>query len=578
MISVMRQRLFLIGALVLTCLLSPAPGQAAADDLPSDFTDQLTSQAETFREAPEDLGLASEEIPTIDLGEDKETSSDEEGPAFVVKTIYFQGNTVVSEKAFSEYAYSFEDRKTTFAELKQFAKIVTDHYRSLGYVTSRAYLAPQTVQDQTVTIRVIEGKIGNIFVEGNKHFRQDVYRDSIRLRPDRIFRFGDLEDSLYFLNQHPDRKAKAYLIAGADPGTSDIILKAQDKRPFHGSYEFSNRGTKLTHLSHHTANFKHGNFMGLGHDFNASFTGAEEGAFSAGSFQYAVPFRQNGTTFDLSGSFADSLLVKHLKRLEIEGESWTLVPGVTQNLIRKPSLQFDLSAALEVKDSETLVDDRRSAFDRMRVLRFGPRVAFQNRSGRTTASYDVHWGIPGLLGGLDAVDPRASRRDSGNEFTYYTANVSHVRRVWREALMVLRANAQWTDDNLTSLEQFRAGGAYSVRGYPESEALGEKGYGFSAELGAPLWFIPKKATIPKTKTKWRKALRLVGFLDGAKTFSNTRLTDTSVKDKFLLSVGYGLRVNLERDLAFQVDVGYPIGDDSSDEDRPQTHFSMRAGF
>ncbi len=144
--------------------------------------------------------------------------------------------------------------------------------------------------------------------------------------------------------------------------------------------------------------------------------------------------------------------------------------------------------------------------------------------------------------------------------------------------LILRANGQWTNDTLTSVEEFRAGGAYSVRGYPESDVVGDYGYNFSAELNTPVPFLPKDWDIPYAKKKVGDTVRLVAFVDGAQTFFRERAATTTVKDSFLLGAGLGIRVNLDTNASLQLDFGWPIGDDSSEKNRIQTHLALKAGF
>lgn len=539
---------------------------------------QLVSQSEDFRKETKRLTLEEEKKPEIVVEEEREAPVEEKGPIFFVKKIILEGNTVYPTEEFARYMVNYENRETTFSELKELAQAITNHYRSHGYTTSRAYIPPQKLEGNTAVIKIIEGKIGKVIVEGNKYFKSSLYTRGIRIPKDRLFRYQDLETNLYFLNQKPDRRAKAYLVSGEDPNTSDIVLKAEETLPVHAYYVFHNRGTKLTHRARHEAHLDYTNFTGNGDIMNSNFSMAEEGAFDGGFIQYTFPIEATGTTLELGASYVESMLIGHLKPFEIKGESLTVTPGITQSFIEKPNLQIDGFVGFEIKDSKTLIDDNKSSFDRMRVLRTGPRFTFQDTGGRTLLSGDVHWGIPDFLGSLDEVDPRASRENAGGDFIYYTASVARLQRLPHTSYVVVRGSGQWTKDNLTSVEQYRLGGAFSVRGYPESDASGDYGYNLSSELNIPAFFIPKSWQIPFRKEKWHDTIRLVGFLDGGKTYIRERSADGVVKDKFLLGTGFGLRFDLNNNIAFVIDLGWPLGDTSTDEDQMQVHLSFRAGF
>ena len=65
----------------------------------------------------------------------------------------------------------------------------------------------------------------------------------------------------------------------------------------------------------------------------------------------------------------------------------------------------------------------------------------------------------------------------------------------RETLLVLRVNAQLSDEPLLSLEQFSIGGMQSVRGSRENQLLRDNGVFASIELRIPVWLSKDKTPI-----------------------------------------------------------------------------------
>ena len=568
--------LALIVVVILSWHCTSSPYLHADDNVSDEARDQLISQAEIFRkESPPQKN--PEEKPEIIEEKKKEEPAQAAGASFFVKKIDLEGNTIFSYDQLKKYLTPYEDQKVSFDNIKKVAQQITAHYRSKGFTTSRAYVPPQEITNNVVTINVVEGKVGRVFIENNRYFKNILYTDAIHIRRDRIFQYRDIETSLYYLNDKPDRKAKVYLMSGDQPSTSDLVLKAEEKNPLHMQYEFNNRGTTLTHHARHILSMTHNNLLGLGDTFNAGLAMAEEGAFTGGSFGYALPIEKTRTTLGLDASVSRSRIVKDLKPLDVKGQSWNITPSVTQNFVRSLRLSLDGFLGLEIKDSKTTISDSKINFDRMRVLKLGPRLTVRDAYGKTFVSGDFHVGIPNFLGSLDNNDPRASRNGTGGEFTYFTFRLSRVNRLPFSSFMVLRGNLQTTRDSLTSLEQYRLGGAYTVRGYPESSASGDYGFNFSSELNIPVPFVSQNSSIPKIKKRWVDALRLVGFIDGGKTYILERYAPTTEKDHFLLGAGFGLRVNLNEYFSVQSDFGFPIANDS-EEDPMQVHLSVRCGF
>ncbi len=549
---------------------------AAEDTRP---VDELVTPSETFRDDFSKRPTPVSQRPSIRVVEEApvpEPAAD--GPSFFVREIRLEGNVRYSRKDLSRHLARAEGRKVTFGELQSVASAITAHYRERGFATSRAFVPPQTVENETVTIRVVEAKVGTVKVEGNKFYADRVYTEAIHAEPNEPLNLQNLESDLFFLNQKPGRRAEAFLEPGTEPGTSDILLKAHESNPVRAYYGFNNRGTKLTHRGRHSAHVDHYNLTGHSDELRTALTGAEDGALGAGAISYRFPIERTGTTLSLDTSYSKTRLVKHLKPANIEGESLGISPGLTQTLYRTPTLDVSLYAGLDVVDSKALIDEQKTSFDRMRVIRTGPRVTHRDKTGRTLLSADVHWGLDDFLGS-SSKNETVSRPNSGGEFLFFTADWARIQQLpFYRSFLIARAGGQWTDDNLTSVEQFRAGGIYSVRGYPEADALGDVGYHFSLEWSVPASFFPDDWRLPYYKTKWKDSIRLAAFLDGAKTFSHNRALSTDTKDEFLLGAGVGVRVNVDERFALQLDYAQPIGDDSSDKDRRQFHLAMTSGF
>lgn len=576
--NMFQNRSFLSVAILLSLVCSGPRLWAADAAVTDEQKTQLVSQAELFRKDALKEPAKKEEIkPEIYVKKEEEAPT-EAGPTFFVKEVRFEGNTLFQTPALKKFSQPIENQTVSFDELKKVSQMVTNFYRGKGYTTSRAYIPPQKIKDGIANIKIIEAKVGKVFVEGNKHYGKNIYQNAIRFRQSDIFYYPDLEASLYYLNRKQDLKAKAYLIEGEKPMTSDIVLKAEDTRPLHAYYDFSNHGTSLTYRARHGVHVDDANFLGSGDTLNSSWSLAEEAAFAATAVQYIHPVDQWDTTFEMDFSFVKSLLMKHLKSAEVKGKSVSFTPSVTHAFIKTPSLLVEGNAALEIKDSMSIIDDNKTNFDRMRVLKFGPRVTVQDGSGRTIIVPDVHWGIPRFLGSSREADIDASRLNSGGEFIYYTATLARIQRLPESTFLVAKATGQWSSDNLTSVEQFRLGGYSTVRGYPESDSSGDRGYVFSAELSVPPPFIPDGWQEPITKKKWREALRFVGFFEGGKTFIRQRATEDAVKGKVLIGTGFGIRVDLDNTFSLQCDLGFPIGEKSTDENRNQVHLYLRAGF
>lgn len=541
-------------------------------------TRDLVTQTDLLKNNQSRLPVASE-APVIEQEKEKQQEKQDEGPVFLVQKIVFKNNTLVKQEELSELAKSVEGKKVSFGEMQRFAEMVTGYYRARGYTTTRAYIPPQKVIDGVVTIQIMEGRVGEIGVEGNKWFKKSLYRGAIPFAAGAFFDMAEMETAIREINVLPDRAVKAYLEPGKAPGTTDITLKAKDKFPVHASYEFNLRGTKLTHRARHIMHLTHNNLLGFGDSLESSLTLAEQGAILGSVFNYEVPVQATGTVFSFAAAFAKSRLQGDLREFEVEGKSMSLMPGVLQKIWYGPRAKFDWSLRFEVKDSKTTLADEKISYDRMRVLTTGPRMKIFDKWGQTLGAMDAHIGIPGIMGGSRKDDINASRLESGGQFVYGTATVARLQPLPYELLAVFQAVGQYSPVPLTSLEQMNLGGMYSVRGYPENDSSGDTGYTLSTELRVPPYFIPKKWKVPGFEGKtWRDAISLVGFIDGGQVFNYKRQQASSEKNRSLVGTGFGARFYLSPDFNIQFDYGFPFGEKSTAKDHPQIHLSARIGL
>ncbi len=563
---------------------------------------ELAGQAENIQNDILKKPSLSLETPEIVAEEKKEAPAAAPGPSFFVKEIKFKGNEVISSAEIEKQIKPYENQKMDFAKLNALCELITSLYRAQGYITSFAYVPPQTMENGVVEIEIVEAKIGKVSVEGNHYFKESLYQKDMKPLKEEVFRYQNLEGALSRLNQKPDRKARAYLVTGETPQTSDMVLKTEETYPIHAYYEFNNRGSKFTHRGRQILHLDDNNLLGYGDILNTSWTFAEEDTLHGGSAGYSFPLEDTPATLSFNASYTKTALAKDLRIFEIDGESLYLAPGITYTLYQTASFSLEGFLNFEYKDSKTSILGLEDSFDRVRVLNLGPRFAWQDAGGRTMLWSQASFGIPDFLNGLENVDGDASRPNTGGEFNYYSAGVVRLQRVPPSAFLIMRLNGQWTSDNLTSTEQFRLGGSSSVRGYPESDASGDSGYNFSTELNTPIPFLPKhedgtKTAFSKTdleslksnpsETKLlpilgkaiNKVGRLATFVDGGKTFNENRDSETSIKDRWLLGAGAGLRFEFDKNFTLQTDVGVPIGDESSDNHpRKQVYVAAKAGF
>ena len=140
-----------------------------------------------------------------------------------ISDIQVVGSTVFSAQDLEPVVLPYEGRDLGLRELSQVADDVTRLYLENGYITSRAVLSEQSIVDGVVQIRVVEGSLEDIQIEGTRRLANYV-RDRINLANKTPLNQSDLESQLQLLRADPlvDR-IEASLRAGTGEGQSLLI-------------------------------------------------------------------------------------------------------------------------------------------------------------------------------------------------------------------------------------------------------------------------------------------------------------------------------------------------------------------
>lgn len=96
----------------------------------------------------------------------------------LVKGFSFSGNTVISQLDLEAVTQSYIGRSLTLPDLEEVAATVTDLYRRKGYTLATAYVPQQEIRFGVVSITILEGRVGDIVVTGNKHYSTEFIRRS----------------------------------------------------------------------------------------------------------------------------------------------------------------------------------------------------------------------------------------------------------------------------------------------------------------------------------------------------------------------------------------------------------------
>jgi hemolysin activation/secretion protein len=133
-------------------------------------------QMETQEEALTKRVEKKKETPEIDNKLPEGAAELPPSEKVLVKSINVTGVTLIPESDIKAITSQFENKELSLKDMQKAADLITDLYRKKGYVTSRAYLPPQKIEGDTLEIRVIEGRMGDLDVKGNYHYKTFLFK------------------------------------------------------------------------------------------------------------------------------------------------------------------------------------------------------------------------------------------------------------------------------------------------------------------------------------------------------------------------------------------------------------------
>lgn len=497
----------------------------------------------------------------------------DEKPAVADKTIYvekfiFSGNSVISAAELGGVVKEYEGKNLSFSDIQKVANLVTEEYRRRNHITAKAYVPEQKVGNNVIKIAVQEGKIGTVKVQGSHPYysTEFIEKHFAPVQKESSFDQDSLERALLVLNDYPKLKVTAVLVPGSEPGTSDIVVTADNSLPVSLTLDYNNFGSRyVSGRSRFGATLDIGNLIKEGSILSIKGqTGERPDEFWYGRAYYSVPLNTLGTRLAAYYSYGNINVGHEFEVLDINGKSSNFGLTISHPFIKKRIETLTAEFGFDFKESKLYtIDDTLLSHDKVSSLRLGVNYDRTDTSGRTFASLYLTQGLGHTLGGMEDGDPMASRLGGDNTFTKVNLNAIRLQKLSPTFYLVLKGSGQWASDDLVVSEQYFIGGQDSVRGYVQGERAGNSGYSLTGELRISP-FTNKEmiqfVAFVDNGTVYNR--NLVAFLRPDKSSSDPNDTITRTKwqdDHFSLTgVGGGIRLNLPYEFNVKADVGFPI--------------------
>lgn len=523
---------------------------------------------------------AARPLPAAAQDADRDAAGDTGSPEqaalrTVEVTEYFvEGNTILGDEDIERAVYPFMGPGQTLQDIEKARAALQQAYESRGYKTVFVELPQQNVVGGRIRLAVVETRIGEVRIAGagpgaERRIAEALPSIGKGTVPD-LDTFGS--ELAAFNGRSADRQVTPELTAGAAPGTIDVALAVEDKLPLHGSIELNNQYSRDTTALRSQATLRYDDLWGAGHSIAAFVALAPRRPSDSTVYlvSYGAPLTPT-LRLDVQGLVSNSD-VATIGSTNVLGDGKSVTATLSKTLGGPADLYHRVSLAIAWKDFDETV---RFGGDAARTpIRYFPVSLGYAGSLRMDGGTELGFNAAATFAfrglGTDTEGFGLKRYRASGGFAYLRGGATVLQPLPAGAEAFLSLEGQLASEPLVSNEQFSIGGAGSVRGYLQSEGLGDNALFGSFELRSP--------TLAGIAPGLFDEIRLYGFIDGARVWIKSTLPD-QLGSTQLYGAGGGLRARLFDHLSGEVELGFPLrGASTTREGEPRLHFKVSADF
>ena len=488
---------------------------------------------------------------------------------FKLNGVKLEGSTVYGDAELSEIYANKIGSTITLGDLNVIADAITSYYRNHGYILSRAVVPPQKANGGVVTIRVVEGFVNTVKVQGDRADDAQIQAYAEKIRSSKPLDAAKLERYLLLMDDLPGVTARAVLTPSpTTPDASDVVITVTRKR-FEFSASIDNRASRYFDSAQASATAGVNDLLGMDDQTQLRVANSILSPRRLQFFEirHEEQIGNEGTTLVGSASHVLTIPGYTLAPLDLKSTGDTFSLGVSHPLLRSRQSNWFVNSDFVVRNVEADTFAGNFYYDKTRVLSIGTSYDFVDSTsainrieGRASKGLD-----------LDISNAKAHSRANGDaSFLKFNSKASRIQPISGPWAVYGAIAGQYSNDPLYASEEFGLGGSEFGSAYDSAELTGDSGIAARAEIQLNQsrpgeWLLPQ--------------YQLYTFYDGGKVWNNDSLAGLENSTATLSSAGIGTRFNLVDAISGSLEGAVPIGHNvaayGQDGGEPRVYFNLQ---
>ena len=457
--------------------------------------------------------------------------------SFLLKEVEIEQSKILSEKEIDAVLEKYENREVAIQELRELTEELNKLYQKKGFLTAKAVLPKQKIENGKVRIELVEAAVGEIYVKENNNTKDEYILTRFKLKEDELLNINSLEEKLNYFNSTNDIKVRAELKAGEEFAETDIILNTSEPDNFQSVLFTDNNGQEQTGEIRQGIYSVIRSLSGYRDSLSLSFISAE--GTNAGSIAYSLPINKKGGRLGIAYAENQTNIIDGaFESIDVMSDYNDFSISISQPLKVGKNSKLSASAALHFKESDSYFSDINLISHDIRSAVFNINREKNKNREITTVQHSLN-----VVEGLD---------DGENAYFKYKGKYQKQKLLSESTMLKYMGEIQLAEEKIISSEEYVLGGISSLRGYDEGVISGESGYLIQLELMKQI-----------TKRLNQSIFIDFGGVDRADLDSET-----------LGSLGTASRIKITDNLSGDFVLGIPLNNDYD----PILHFSAQLAF